>query len=184
MAACFLFAPLCGAQAISAGGARCDSPGLAHGWEARAALRERMRPGPMRRPTGAAGALLARHAEPTGRVCPKFGRKSAASPIRAQFQEAFSARSIGNAPNLTTATQKSRCFCIGWCPLLLSGPAFSRLMVIMFLCAWRLPSFGPQPCASRGSTNQNVAGSDCSPTTRVRLLPQGRRVCRGHVLRG
>ena len=29
----------------------------------------------------------------------------------------------------------------------LSGPAFSRLMVIMFLCAWRLPSFGPQPCA-------------------------------------
>ena len=29
MAACFLFAPLCGAQAISAGGARCDSPGLA-----------------------------------------------------------------------------------------------------------------------------------------------------------
>ncbi len=29
----------------------------------------------MRRPTGAAGALLARHAEPTGRVCPKFGRK-------------------------------------------------------------------------------------------------------------
>ena len=43
----------------------------------------------MRRPTGAAGAQLARHAEPTGRVCPKFGRKSAASPIRAQFQEAF-----------------------------------------------------------------------------------------------
>ena len=29
MAACFLFAPLCGAQAISAGDARCDSPGLA-----------------------------------------------------------------------------------------------------------------------------------------------------------
>ena len=59
MQRCFLFAPLCGAQAISAGGARCDSPGLAHGWEARAALRERRRPGPMRRPTGAAGALLA-----------------------------------------------------------------------------------------------------------------------------
>ena len=38
----------------------------------------------------------------------QIGRKSAASPIRAQFQEAFSARSIGNAPNLTTATQKSR----------------------------------------------------------------------------
>ena len=29
MQRCFLFAPLCGAQAISAGGARCDSPGLA-----------------------------------------------------------------------------------------------------------------------------------------------------------
>ena len=43
----------------------------------------------MRRPTGAAGAQLARHAEATGRVCPKFGWKSAANPIRAQFQESF-----------------------------------------------------------------------------------------------
>ena len=28
----------------------------------------------------------------------------------------------------------------------------------MFLCAWRLPSFRPRPCASRGSRNQVVAG--------------------------
>ena len=28
----------------------------------------------------------------------------------------------------------------------------------MFLCTLRLPSFRPRPCASRGSTNQNVAG--------------------------
>ena len=40
----------------------------------------------------------------------------------------------------------------------LSGPVCNRVMVIMFLCAWRLPSFRPRPCALRGSPNQNVAG--------------------------
>ena len=31
---------------------------------------------------------------------------------------------------------------------------------IMFLCAWRLPSFAPGVVPSQGSTNQNVAGTD------------------------
>ena len=40
----------------------------------------------------------------------------------------------------------------------LSGPVCNRVMVIMFLCAWRLPSFRPRPCASHGSRNQHTAG--------------------------
>ena len=35
---------------------------------------------------------------------------------------------------------------------------FKRLYASMLLCAWRLPSFRPQPCASRGSANQHTAG--------------------------
>ena len=72
MQRCFLFAPLCGAQAITALGARGVIAQAWQEWEARAALRERRRPGPMPRPTGAAGALLAAPCRATGRVCPKF----------------------------------------------------------------------------------------------------------------
>ena len=38
------------------------------------------------------------------------------------------------------------------------GAVLGVLTVIMFLCAWRLPSFRPRVMPSRASANQIVAG--------------------------
>ena len=43
----------------------------------------------------------------------------------------------------------------------------------MFLCTLRLPSFRPRPCASRGSTNQNIAGSCQSVIRAAGQSPDG-----------
>ena len=89
MQRCFLFAPLCGAQAITALGARGVIAQAWQEWEARAALRERRRPGPMRRPTGAAGALLAPMQSPPGGFAQSLGGNLQPAQSERNFRKLF-----------------------------------------------------------------------------------------------
>ena len=101
----------------------------------------------MRRPTGAAGAQLARHAEPTRRVCPNWA-EICSQPNQSAISGSFFGTKYWKCAESDDGNPKKSMILHR---MHLSGPAFSPLMVIMFLCAWRLPSFGPQPCASRAS---------------------------------
>ena len=145
----------------SAGGARCNSPGLAgmggksspaRAQEARANAKADRRSG------GPAGAPCRAHQEGLPKVWAEICSQPNHSAISgSSFGTKYwkCAESDDGNPKKSMILHR---MVPSASPLHLSGPAFSRLMVIMFLCAWRLPSFGPQPCASRGSTNQNGAG--------------------------